>query len=169
MSNWDIGRYLRPPVRDVSALKNLGVSPFISGTVVVVLGTRRLYVYDRSGADAESLPDVVAPVSGTGRWYIATEASVSGAVARAWRDVSTDYAMVEEDTIIRATGTNEVTLYDLASDLTEVTIYNVSGTTTILPGSGQTIPVLPDPLQLTVEGESITLTYDASSSAWLCL
>jgi len=61
---------LGAPVANLAALRKLSTAGILDKTLVYVEDEGAIYAYDRQSSAAESLPDVVAPTAGAGRWNI---------------------------------------------------------------------------------------------------
>jgi hypothetical protein len=78
------------PVADITALKAVAATDRVSGQSRVCQdngfpsgGNDSIYVFDAASAATESLPQIVAPAAGTGRWIMAYENTISVASAQA--------------------------------------------------------------------------------------
>lgn len=95
------------PVADITALKAVAAADRANGQSRVVqdngfvAGADSIYVFDSASAATESLPEIVAPTAGTGRWILAFQDSIdlysgqapaADSVASAVGPVSTAFA-----------------------------------------------------------------------------
>lgn len=61
---------LGAPVADLAGLRKLSTTGIIDKTIVYVEDEETLYAYDRQSSVAESVPNIIAPNTGGGRWFV---------------------------------------------------------------------------------------------------
>lgn len=61
---------LGTPVADLAALRKLSTTGIIDKTIVYVEDEGAIYAYDRQSSAGESVPLIIAPNTGGGRWLL---------------------------------------------------------------------------------------------------
>lgn len=74
-----LSAYISAPVATLEDLARVDTAALVGGVLCVVKETGAIYVLDRESTAAESLPDILAPLAGVGRWVLATAAGGSSA------------------------------------------------------------------------------------------